>query len=271
MVKASVVARLAVPCLVALVVSALAWDARPAGAQTVHQVFQKVAPSVVAIRARGRDVMAGGETRFTETGSGVLISGDGKVLTAAHVVHGMDEISVEFPGGERVSARVVASEPAAADLSLLQLDRVPSGSTVSPMADSNTVRVGDEVLIVGAPYRLPYSLSVGSISARWAPGTADRTMPLVEFFQTDATIDTGNSGGPMFNMKGEVIGVVSDNVSRSDGRERRGFVVTLNTARRLLLANDHTGPVSTAVTASPLKVPLLQAGQVLEPAGHALP
>ena len=95
-------------------------------AQTPGEVFRKVAPSVVVIRAKGRDVAAGGQTRFNETGSGVLISPDGKVMTAAHVVHSMDEISVEFLGGETVSAKVVASEPAA-DLSLLQLDRVPAG------------------------------------------------------------------------------------------------------------------------------------------------
>ena len=93
------------------------------------------------------------------------------MLTAAYLVHGMDEISVEFPGGVKVSARVVTSEPAAADLALLQLERVPLGSIVSPMADSNTVQVRDRVLIVGAPFQLPYSLSVGSVSARWAPNS----------------------------------------------------------------------------------------------------
>jgi S1-C subfamily serine protease len=207
---------------------------RPAAAQTVREVFEKVVPSVAVIRARGRDVEAVGETRFTETGSGVLISTDGKVMTAAHVVHTMDEIKVEFIGGETVSARIVASE-VAADLSLLQLERVPKGAKVAQMANSNTVKVGDPVIIVGAPYGLSYSLSAGYISARWAPNTVYRTMPLAEFFQTDATINTGNSGGPMFNMKGEVIGIVSHNISKSGGSEGLGFVVTLNTAKQLLL------------------------------------
>ena len=217
-----------------VVCSLLLWPPGPAGAQTVREVFQKVAPSVAVIRARGRDVEASGETRFTETGSGVLISADGKVMTAAHVVHSMDEIAVEFIGGETVSARVVASEPAA-DLSLLQLDRVPPGVAVAPMADSSTMQVGDPVVIVGAPYGLSYSLSAGYISARWAPNTVYRTMPMAEFFQTDAVINTGNSGGPMFNMKGEVIGIVSHNISKGGGSEGLGFVVTLNTAKQLLL------------------------------------
>jgi S1-C subfamily serine protease len=200
----------------------------------VRQVFEKVAPSTVIIRARGRDVSGTGQTRFTETGSGVLISKDGQVMTAAHVVHAMDEVTVEFLGGETVTARIVASEPAA-DLSLLKLDRVPPGATVAEMADSDTIKVGDQVIVVGAPYGLSYSLSVGYVSARWAPNTVYRTMPLAEFFQTDATINTGNSGGPMFSMDGKVVGVVSHNISKGGGSEGLGFVVTLNTARQLLL------------------------------------
>jgi serine protease Do len=230
-----IVAWLVVAYLVAGVASAHAGEVRPAGAQEFQQVFQRIAPSVVAIRAQGRDAMSGSQTRIIEKGSGVLISEGGQVLTAAFVVHGMDEITVEFPGGVKVSARVVASEPAAADLALLQLERVPLGSTVSPMADSDRVRIGDTVLVVGAPYRLPHSLSVGTISARWAPNTAYRTMPLAEFFQADATIDAGNSGGPMFNLRGEVIGIVSHNISTGDRSDQQGFVVTSNTGRRLLL------------------------------------
>jgi len=197
-------------------------------------VFRKVAPSVVVIRAKGHEVAAGGRTRFNETGSGVLISADGKVMTAAHVVHAMDEITVEFLGGETVKARVVASEPAA-DLSLLQLERVPAGAKSSPLANSDPIQVGDPVIIVGAPYGLSYSLSAGLISARWKPNTVYKTMPLAEFFQTTATINTGNSGGPMFSMNGEVIGIVSHNISKSGGSEGLGFVVTINTAKKLLL------------------------------------
>ena len=128
---------------------------------------------------------------------------------------------------------MLTSEPAA-DLSLLQLERVPPGSTVASMADSDNVRVGDQVIVVGAPYGLAHSLSVGHISARWAPNTVYRSMPLAEFFQTDAVINTGNSGGPMFSMAGEVIGIVSHNISRSGGSEGLGFVVTLKTAKQLL-------------------------------------
>ncbi len=214
---------------------ATGWSPVTAQSPSVGDVFRQVAPSVVVIRARGREVARdGGEATFTETGSGVLIAPDGKVMTAAHVVHAMDTITVETVGGESIPARVVASEPAA-DLSLLQLDRVPAGMRVARMADSDGVRVGDTVFVVGAPYGLSHSLSVGWISARWAPNTMYKAMPLAEFFQTDAVINTGNSGGPMFSLKGDVIGVVSHNISKSGGSEGLGFVVTMNTARQLLL------------------------------------
>jgi len=206
-----------------------------AGAQAVGDVFRRVSPSVVVIRGRGRDVSASGQVRFGEVGSGVLISADGKVMTAAHVVHAMDEITVEFIGGEAVKARVVASEPAA-DLSLLQLERVPAGVRVARLANSSSVRVGDQVLVVGAPYGLAYSLSVGYVSARWPPNSVYPAFPLAEFFQTDATINTGNSGGPLFSMTGEVVGIVSHNISKGGGSEGLGFVVTINTAKDLLLA-----------------------------------
>ena len=209
-----------------------------ARAQDLGELFAKINASVVVIKATGREATGRGLSQFGETGSGVLVSADGKVMTAAHVVHTMDAITVQFLGGETVSARVVSSEPAA-DLSLLQLDRVPKTATVAPLGDSDKVRVGQQVAVVGAPYGLSYSLSVGWISAKWPRNTVYRSMPLAEFFQTNATINTGNSGGPMFNMAGEVVGIVSHIISKSGGSEGLGFVVTVNTARELLLEKKH--------------------------------
>ena len=213
------------------VVLALPWTV---AAQTVGDTFRKVSPAVVVIRATGRDVSGSGQVRFSEIGSGVLISQDGNVMTAAHVVHAMDDIRVEFMGGESVTARVISSEPTA-DLSLLKLDRVPPGIVVARMANSDDVRIGDQAIVIGAPYGLTYSMSVGWISARWPPNTVYKTMPLAEFFQTDAVINQGNSGGPMFNLAGDVVGIVSHNISKSGGSEGLGFVVTINTAKKLLL------------------------------------
>ena len=203
-------------------------------AQNLDEVFRKASPTVVVVRAKGRDVTASGVTRFTETGSGVLISGDGRVMTAAHVVNGMDEITVEGIGGEVVRATLVSAN-AAADVALLQLERVTEAMRVARVGSSDAVQVGEQVMVVGAPYGLSYSMSVGWISARWAPNTIFRDMPLAEFFQTTATINTGNSGGPLFNMAGEVIGIVSQNISQSGGSEGLGFVVTIDSAKVLLV------------------------------------
>ena len=221
--------------LLVLAGAMVAWAPSAVEAQDVGQLFQQINPSVVVIRGKGREVSATrGISQFTETGSGVLVSADGKIITAAHVVHQLDEITVEFLGGETVKAHIIASEPAA-DLSLLQLASVPKSAQVARLGDSDKVKVGDQVVVVGAPYGLSYSLSVGWISAKWAPNTAYRAMPLAEFFQTNATINTGNSGGPMFNMAGEVIGIVSHIISKSGGSEGLGFVVTLKTARHFLM------------------------------------
>src|SRR3989449_3697021 len=202
--------------------------------EPLQDVYLRVSTSVVVIRSRGQEVTADGTVRFKEVGSGVLISQDGKVATAAHVVQTMEDITVEFLGEEPVAARVIASEQWA-DISLLQVSVVPRDATVAKLADSDPVRVGDPVFIVGAPYGLSYSLSQGIISARWAPDTVTKDFPLAEFFQTDAVINTGNSGGPMFSRAGELIGIVSHNITKSGGSEGLGFVVTSNTVRSLLV------------------------------------
>jgi len=213
--------------------------AAPAGgsAETLGETYRRVNPAVVVIRARGEDVEAQGVVRFKEIGSDVLITADGKVATAAHVVHSMNEIMVEFLGEEPVKARVISSEPRA-DISIIQVSVVPPDATVAKLADSDPIRVGDSVFIVGAPYGLSHSLSQGIISARWEADTVTKDFPLAEFFQTDAVINTGNSGGPMFTRAGDLIGIVSHNISKSGGSEGLGFVVTSNTVRKLLVERN---------------------------------
>jgi len=221
-----------------LVGAVLGWFPGRVEAQDIENLFLKISPSVVVIKAKGREVSSTrGLVSFSEIGSGVLISTDGKIITAAHVVHAMDEISVEFFGGETVPARIIASEPAA-DLAMIQLTRVPVGAQIARLGDSDRVQVGQQVLVIGAPYGLSHSFSAGWISAKWKPNTAYRSMPLGEFFQTTAAINTGNSGGPMFNTAGEIIGIVSHNISRSGGSEGLGFVVTMKSVRYFLMERE---------------------------------
>jgi len=150
------------------------------------------------------------------------------------VVQTADAIVVEFLTGELLKARVVSSEPSA-DVALLQLERPPRAPLTARLGDSDTVQVGDQVFVVGAPLGNGHSLTVGHISAhRDRDGPLGRVSP-VEFFQTDAAINPGDSGGPLFNMAGEVIGIVSYILSTSGGSEGLGFAVTSNVTRRQLL------------------------------------
>jgi S1-C subfamily serine protease len=167
-------------------------------------------------------------------GSGVLVSSDGKVLTAAHVVQTAEKIQVRFQGGQKVDARVLGTEPAA-DIALLQVDRVPSDAVVAKVGDSDDAQVGDPVFVVGAPFGASHTLTVGHLSARRKPDKVVSGFETFEVLQTDAAINPGNSGGPLFDMNGEVIGIASYIISKSGGFQGLGFAVSSNMARKLLL------------------------------------
>jgi S1-C subfamily serine protease len=217
-------------------IALLGWAPSGVCAETVAELFERVHRSVVVIRAFEVDVPADeGQGRSASSlGSGVLISTDGKVLTAAHLVHAASEISVEFWDGQRVPARVVSSAPGA-DISLLQAEAVPSDAVAARLADSDTARIGDEIFIIGAPYGLSHTLTVGHLSGRQKPGQTTAGFGHAEFLQTDVAVNKGNSGGPMFNMAGEVLGIVSHIISKSGGFEGLSFAVAANVARELVV------------------------------------
>lgn len=215
------------------------------GGQQLRDSFRRVKTSVVVVHTsdpRPTNSSRPGEVEDSGLGSGVLISADGKVLTAAHVVEGEDRLVVEFANDEWVPAKVVGSS-ASADVALLQCDRVPKGATPAKLGDSDKADTGDDIFIVGAPYGLSYTLTVGRISARRPDRTRSGIMSSVEFLQTDATVNPGNSGSPVFNKDGEVIGIVSSIVSDSGEFQGVGFAATVNSARAQLLdGNDkHAG------------------------------
>jgi S1-C subfamily serine protease len=208
-----------------------------AEAQALRDVFRRVKSSVVVINTI-REVIGTPQNErmsVSDLGSGVLISNDGDIITAAHLVQTADAVLVQFSGGEFIVAKVIASEPAA-DVALLKLNRPPpSGATAAQLGDSDKTEVGDQIFIVGAPHGISYTLSVGYISGRRRPNLVYSGFSLAEFFQTDAAINQGNSGGPMFNMAGDVVGIVSTIISKSGGSEGMGFVATSNMALKLLL------------------------------------
>ena len=199
-------------------------------ANSLAEVFNKVKGSVVVIRTTERD--------SSGLGSGVLVSPEGRVLTAAHVVQVAETIFVEIPGGETLGAKVVASEPSA-DLAMLQLERPPDRPTVAVLGDSDAVQVGDEVFVVGAPLGMTHSLTFGHISGRRVVNDLFGGFEPAELFQTDAAINVGNSGGPMFDNEGHVIGIVSHLLSGS-GSGGLGFVATSAMAKKLLIERRGT-------------------------------
>lgn len=203
--------------------------------QSIAELYKRVNPSVVTILTESKVLKEDHEMATDEgIGSGVIISGDGEILTAAHVVNDAEKITVRFFNGEEIPAKVIRSAPMA-DLALIVLSWMPKKYTVAQLGDSDKVSVGEQIIIVGAPYGLEHSLSVGHISGRKEQKTRTSGFTLNEFFQTDASINQGNSGGPMFNLKGEVIGISSYIITESGGFQGLGFAATTNLAKKVVV------------------------------------
>lgn len=206
-------------------------------AEPMSAVFKRVKDSVVVIGTTQTEppaVLGGEATSVGGLGSGVLIDKLGLVLTASHVVQVAEDIQVEFTNGEVISAKVHGSVPAA-DLAVLKLERPPTVAVAARLGDSDRVEVGDQVFIVGAPLGISHTLTVGHISARRTTDSLLGGLLPTEMFQTDAAINVGNSGGPMFDMTGDVVGIVSHMITQSGSYEGLGFAMTSNLARKLLL------------------------------------
>jgi len=203
--------------------------------QTVADVFERVSDAVVVLQTSQTEYTSGtliAPTSVGGLGSGVLISPT-QIMTAAHVVQAADELIVHFPSGERMGARVVSSRPMQ-DVALVELN-APASVAPAQLGNSDSTRVGEEIFVVGAPFGISHTLTVGHLSARRSgPGMFGGAGDL-ELLQTDAAINQGNSGGPMFNLRGEVIGIVSYIITQSGGFQGLGFAVSSNVARRVLL------------------------------------
>jgi len=210
----------------------------PGYTQQLSELFNQVKSSVVVIHVSSKQNTGVGDPYQQASvgglGSGVLVSEDGFVLTAAHVVNDAAEIMVEFMDGQEIPARIerLANQ---ADVALIKLQKLPANPNIAIIGESDSVMVGDQVFVIGAPMGLSFSLTSGIISARHNMHKMTNTFEEAEFFQTDASINTGNSGGPVFNMRGEVIAIASAILSRSGGFEGIGFAATTEIARTLLV------------------------------------
>jgi serine protease Do len=160
-------------------------------------------------------------------GSGFVISSEGYILTNNHVVEKAQEIKIKLESGKKYEASVVGRDPKT-DLALLQVKPDKDFPEPAILGDSNTIRVGDWVIAVGNPFGLGHTVTAGIISAK---GRIIGAGPYDDFIQTDAAINPGNSGGPLFNMKGEVIGINTAIVARGQGI---GFAIPINMAKDLL-------------------------------------
>lgn len=179
-----------------------------------------------------RDRNNGGEApaprKSSALGSGFVISEDGFVVTNNHVIEGADEITIEFFTGLELKAEVIGTDPNT-DIALLKVE-APSALPFVSFGDSNAARVGDWVLAMGNPLGQGFSVSAGIVSARnrALSGTYD------DYIQTDAAINRGNSGGPLFNMDGEVIGVNTAILSPNGGSIGIGFSMASNVVTRVV-------------------------------------
>ena len=173
-------------------------------------------------------------------GSGFIISEDGYILTNNHVIEGADKIRVNLEGDDNdYKADVVGADPGT-DLALIKISSEHKLPTI-PLGDSDGLRVGEWVIAVGNPYYYEHTVTVGVVSAKGRKlGELSKDPSLDEFIQTDAAINFGNSGGPLLNVNGEVIGVNSAISSVGQGI---GFAVPINTAKAILSQLKATGHV----------------------------
>jgi serine protease Do len=171
----------------------------------------------------------GGARRATSLGSGFIIDKSGIVITNNHVIANAQEIKVILKDGTRLDAKVIGRD-AKTDLAVLKVNPKGDLPTV-PLGDSDTARVGDWVVAIGNPFGLGGSVTAGIISARHRDINAG---PYDDFIQTDASINRGNSGGPLFNMKGEVIGINTAIISPRGGSVGIGFAIPANLAKPVI-------------------------------------
>jgi serine protease Do len=177
------------------------------------------------------------ERKQVAGGSGFIISPDGYIVTNNHVVEGASKVQVHWgadengTGGHTSEARIIGRDPAT-DIALLKIDAGQSLPSV-PLGDSDRIRKGDWAIAIGNPFQFENTLTVGVISAKGRNlGLSTQTSSFENFIQTDAAINFGNSGGPLMNINGEVIGI--NTAIRGGGAQGLGFATPINTAKRLL-------------------------------------
>ena len=191
-----------------------------------YEFFKRFSPSVPKER----------ETQ--SLGSGFIISDDGYIMTNAHVVTSADEISVRLTDKREFKAKVIGADKRT-DVALIKIEA--TGLPKIVQGDSNALKVGEWVLAIGSPFGFDSSVTAGIVSAKGRSIPQENYVP---FIQTDAAINPGNSGGPLFNIKGEVIGINSQIYTRSGGSMGLSFAIPIDVAMDVVNQLRATGKVT---------------------------
>lgn len=207
------------------------------------------------------------ERRERSLGSGVIVSPDGYILTNDHVVREASEIVVSLLDKRELKAEIVGSDPRT-DIAVLKLKERAEKLPYARLGDSSTVGVGDIVLAMGNPFGLGQTVTMGIVSATGRGGL--NIEALEDFIQTDAAINRGNSGGPLVNVRGEVIGINTAILSGSGGNEGIGFAVPSNMAREVMQQIIEKGRVVRGwlgVSIQPVTAAMAKVLKLPEPSG----
>ena len=209
------------------------------GGLDARTLYANANPGVVDITSRGISSSGGGASPFggsnqsaTATGTGFVVDGKGHIVTAAHVVEGASSISVKFQDGTTRTAKVLGTDEAT-DVAVLSID--PSGLTLHPLAlgSSASLSIGDEVAAIGDPFTYDRSLSTGVVSGLDRTISAPNGFTVAHAIQTDAALNPGNSGGPVLDAGGQVIGIVDQIATNGSSQTSSGvgFAVPIDLVR----------------------------------------
>ena len=216
-------------------------------ALSVSEIYQRAYKSVVEITVttQSDSVPFGGTQKAQAQGSGFVYDGNGDIVTNDHVVDGAQSISVTFWNGAVYKAQVVGTD-ASTDLAMIRVDTPGSLLTPLPLGDSSKLVVGEGVVAIGSPFGLEETVTAGIVSALHRQMTAPNNFAINDSIQTDAAINHGNSGGPLLNTEGQVIGVNAQIASESGGSDGVGFAIPSSTVKSIATQLVASGQVEHA-------------------------